>query len=348
MKVAEDVFNRAGQLILQRDTLITDKAITRLRFHSISSIKIYEENQSPAAASTAAAQTETYLEKLRKTPEFVEFTETFESVVDDFKDTFERYINNSAESDTKFLLNDVKLLLSKCQTGIHAFDLLHCLRGYDDQTFVHCLNVGIICGILGSWLGYDKKDIDTLILCGVFHDIGKLAIPDSIIKKPGKLTADEYNLVKTHALKGYNILHTRNIDKRIPLAAMSHHERCDGSGYPLGLKSNQIDDFTKIVSIADVYDAMTANRVYRNGLSPFEVISIFETEGLAAYDTKFVMTFIDHITQSYLGTKVLLSDGRQGTIVLLNKQRKSRPFIQVGDQYINLDQEHNLYIEKIL
>ena len=127
-----------------------------------------------------------------------------------------------------------------------------------------------------------------------------------------------------------------------------HHERCDGSGYPMGLTSAQIDRFAKIVMIADVYDAMTSSRCYRNPLCPFEVISLFEAEGLTKYEPKYIMTFFDHISQLYQNSTVHLSDGRLGQVVFMNRNTLSKPVIQCGEEFIDLAKYPNLYIAKIL
>ena len=127
-----------------------------------------------------------------------------------------------------------------------------------------------------------------------------------------------------------------------------HHERSDGSGYPLGPTSERIDDFAKIVSIADVYDAMTSARVYRGPLCPFKVISIFESEGLQKYDSKYILTFLEYIVNSYVNNRVLLSNGLEGDIVLINKLDLSHPMVHCGSHYIDLSHEHGLYVEAIL
>ena len=120
--------------------------------------------------------------------------------------------------------------------------------------------------------------LDTLTLCGLLHDIGKLKIPDEILNKPGKYTDEEFDLVKRHTKFGYELLKTLNIDPHIKKAALLHHERCDGSGYPLKATQKDLDDFSMVVAIADVYDAMTAARSYRAPLCPFQVIERFEQE----------------------------------------------------------------------
>lgn len=210
------------------------------------------------------------------------------------------------------------------------FDMLHNMRQIDDSTYAHSVNVALICRLIGKWKNFSEKDMDTLTLCGLLHDIGKSKIPNEIIGKPGKLTDSEYEEIKKHPVIGYNLVKNLDIDQRIKNAVLLHHERFDGKGYPLGLTSNEIDDFTSIVSIADVYDAMTANRCYRDGLCPFEVIAIFEKEGLTQFNPKYILTFLDHIANTYINNEVLLSDGSSGKIVLINK-KLTRPTIQLDN-----------------
>lgn len=191
-------------------------------------------------------------------------------------------------------------------------------------------------------------DMDTLTLCGLLHDIGKSKIPNEIIGKPGKLTDSEYEEIKKHPVIGYNLVKNLDIDQRIKNAVLLHHERFDGKGYPLGLTGNEIDDFTSIVSIADVYDAMTANRCYRDGLCPFEVIAIFEKEGLTQFNPKYILTFLDHIANTYINNEVLLSDGSSGKIVLINK-KLTRPTIQLDNgNFVNLESRLDLYVQAII
>ena len=127
-----------------------------------------------------------------------------------------------------------------------------------------------------------------------------------------------------------------------------HHERCDGSGYPMQLTSEQIDPFAKMVAIADVYDAMTSARVYRGPLCPFMVIEAFEQEGFLKYDAEYILTFLRNIVNTYMLHRVRLSDGREGEIVFINPDKLSKPTIKSGSQYINLSNERNLSIVAII
>ena len=169
-----------------------------------------------------------------------------------------------------------------------------------------------------------------------------------IIKKPAKLTDNEYTVVKKHTLEGYNILRTFDIPECIMNAALMHHERCDGSGYPFGIRNSKIDMYAKMVAIADVYDAMTSARVYRGPMCPFKVVELFESEGLQKYETHFIMTFLENIVNTYMLQRVKLSDGRIGDVVFINRSALAKPTIKSGDEFIDLSALPDVSIEAII
>lgn len=138
------------------------------------------------------------------------------------------------------------------------------------------------------------------------------------------------------------------MDEHVKNAALMHHERCDGTGYPFGLTPIQIDPYAKMVAIADVYDAMTSTRPYRRALSPFKTIAIMEDEGLQKYDTQYVTTFLDHVVDSYINNRVLLNTGEQGEIVYIHKEKLSRPTLKIGDKFLDLSQSKDIEIEEII
>lgn len=193
----------------------------------------------------------------------------------------------------------------------------------------------------------NKDDTDELVLAGLLHDIGKLKIPKQIITKNGKLTDAEYRVVKYHPALGYEILKNTSVSDRVKKAALMHHERYDGGGYPSGLKGEEITEFGRIVAIADVYDAMTANRVYRDGLCPYDVIEHFQKD-MNIYDPHFLLVFLEHTAESYVSNKVRLSNGEEGKILMINKTNISRPVVMVGDKVRDLSREKDLKVVKLL
>lgn len=253
----------------------------------------------------------TFYSELKKSEAFNRFYKAYHNSVDNIKASMEDILNNRKELSPDDLLSEVRNILYQCNTNIELFHMLHCMREYDDTTYIHSLNVSLICNIIGKWLNLSDEDLEVITLAGLLHDIGKLFIPNEIITKPGKLNDFEFSMIKTHTIRGYWILKNRKIDDRIKNAALMHHERCDGSGYPNGLLGHEIEPFAKLVAIADVYDAMTSARVYRGPLCPFEVINLFETEGYLKYDTKYILTFLEGVVQTYIHNTVRLNNKKK-------------------------------------
>lgn len=342
MIVAADVYTKDDHLVIASETTLTDKIITRLEFYSVLELSVYSINEKQDI--DAFLEQTTYYERIKQSESFQRFHLAYQNTVLKLKHSLDTIVHSPSVLDTDALLKEATEIIVGFDSGIELFDMLHCLRNYDDTTYVHSLNVAVICNIIGKWLHFDPHDLEIITLCGLLHDVGKLMIPAQIISKPSKLTSEEYTTVKTHTTRGYTILKDKTIDPRIKYAALMHHERCDGTGYPYGFYSEQIDPFAKLVSIADVYDAMTCARVYRGPLCPFEVISIFETEGYTKYDPKYIMTFLEGIVQTYINNTVKLSDGTIGEIIMINKLELSRPIIRIGDAYINLMKHRDLHI----
>ncbi len=345
MVVQSDVYNYNDQLILPEGMVLNERAIDKLRSTGVTSVIIKDD------AGTVPTPEETensYAARLRATPEFKKYKEDFESTVQVMSQSMADVVTKNAPLEADKLVNEAISILHPPGGDINVFDMVHNMRQYDDITFAHSLNVGLICNVFAGWLGLNEDEIRLATECGIFHDIGKLTIPEEIIKKPGKLTDAEFAIVKTHPAEGYKILMKYDVDDHVRNAALMHHEKCDGTGYPLGIKGDAIDYYAKLVCIADVYEAMTANRQYRDGLCPFTVIEAFEDEGLQKYDTGMIMTFLQKIVDTYMMNRVGLSNGMEGDIIFINKMRLSRPLVKCGDQYIDLSKEKDLKIQKLL
>lgn len=370
MITAEDVYNYNNKLILPKGTELNEKNISKMEFYSVINVRIEDPvEETPVEPEPAPAKepepvavkepepvkvpapeepTLSYSERLRQSEDFINFQSDFKKETEGFKDTVNSIMDNIDEMDADKLIEHTISLLSSEDKFINVFDMLHNMRQMDDATYVHCMNVGLICNIFAHWLRMSEEDVKTATLCGLLHDIGKLKMPPEILKKPARLTEWEYNIVKTHPKEGYNALLNAPVDDHVKNAALMHHERCDGSGYPLGLSSNQIDPFAKIVAIADVYDAMTSARVYRGPICPFQVIAAFEDEGFQKYDPEYILKFLENIVNTYMLHRVRLTNGEVGEIVYINPEKLSKPTVKVGSKYINLANEPHLYIDSIL
>lgn len=344
MIAAEDIFSFSNQLLIPKGTVLTDSAITILEMYDIISIRI---NDTPSTVPSVSL-TEPLSVRTKNSAEFQNFKHKYDKEVVHFKESLTQALVKKLPLDIDELLDGTLDLLENVHNLTGVIDILQCMRDYDDLTYAHSINVALICNVAARWLNMSDEDVRMATTCGLFHDIGKVQIPIKILNKPAKLTQDEFTIIKRHPVNGYQLLREQSINIHICNAALMHHERCDGTGYPFGLKENQIDQFAKLVAIADVYDAMTAARVYRGPLCPFTVIDLFEKEGLQQYDPRYIMTFLENVVNTYVSNRCRLNNGQEGDIIYINKERLSRPMIQCGKEYINLAERPDLSIECLL
>lgn len=223
------------------------------------------------------------------------------------------------------------------------------IRSSDEYLYTHSMNVAMLSMLIGKWLKYEDKKLQALVQAALLHDIGKIKVPLEILNKPGKLTDAEYEEMKKHSEYGYRMLEEKgNISMDICLAVLMHHEREDGSGYPIGAKSNRIHDFAKIIAVADIYDAMTSERVYKERESPFEVFELMEEKTIGQLSVEVVLTFLNNIASYYIGDLVMLDNGEVGEIVHINPRQVSKPIIKVKEKYLDLTVEKNIKIKHLI
>ncbi len=205
---------------------------------------------------------------------------------------------------------------------------LYRLKTYTDYTFMHAVDVGMLCGLLASWSGLADEEVKNLILCGVLHDIGKSQIPLAILDKPGKLTAEERRTIVLHPEYGYYM--TKSIPGILPdvqYAVWHHHERESGEGYPARLRGDRIHPYAKIVAIADTYDALTADKAYQKSVTPFRALEILQDLMYIHLERELCQTFISNVMDRLLGATVLLSDGTQAEVLQFAHYMSVKPVV---------------------
>lgn len=222
------------------------------------------------------------------------------------------------------------------------------LKESDNYTFDHSLRVSILATMIGKWLGYNNDQLSDLAQAALLFDIGKLKIPDFILNKPNKTKDEEFDIVKKHAQFGYSILlKTPGVTNNIKYSALQHHERIDGSGYPLRLRSGQIHEFAKIIMVCDIFDAMTNKKPYKDKASPFEAAEYLHWNSGKTLDSKIVYIFLKNLSVFYTGKEVLLNTGEKGRIIYVDVNFPTRPVIQVGEKFIDLVKEKSIRIEEL-
>lgn len=376
MVTVEPVKTKRGQELIPAGTTLTKQMISRMEFYGIgfahideASLLTEEEKQAILQAaiahkfshSSSEAKSDelkpevripqnevAYSQKVKRSKTFQEYSLNSSIVTELLRQQLEGFVFEQKPMDYDQMLASVKSLITPGQTVIQYFDMLHNLRSSDDSVFSHSLNVAMISRILGKWLKWSRDDLDALVIAGLLHDIGKITIPSEILNKEGKLTDEEFEQIRSHPRAGYDLIRDLKIDSRIKKAALQHHERCDGTGYPMRVDEIMLDDFAMVIAIADVYDAMTAARKYRAPLCPFQVIREFERDGYHKYKTEFLLTFLRRIAATYQNNRVILSDGQAAKIILLNQNSLSNPLVQLNDGSCIDLAASPLYIQSII
>ncbi len=338
MVIAEDIYNYQNKLLFPKDTVVDDAVIEKLARHSVIVIPVKEEIDFAT----------THFEKVRLSPGFKSFELTYNNCMSIFRTLMRGFVENGTPAKISSLMEIYTTLSGRAQSGDQLLDYLYnMLPGMDDMTYAHCLNSALIAGVFAQWLGLPKAETELLVQCAYFYDIGKLKLPQDLLWKPGKLTDLEFTKLKTHTMLGFDMLKDCDLNEHVIKATLMHHERCDGTGYPSRLRSDQIDVYAKYIAIIDAYEAMTSARTYRQSLNPFQVIANFEWDGYDKYDGTILKPILSHIAATQLGFHVRLNNDEEGEIVRIHEDRLTRPVIQAKEREIDLAEDSSLEIVAI-
>jgi len=190
--------------------------------------------------------------------------------------------------------------------------LINAMAPVDEYLQRHCVNVGMLNGLIGRWMGLPKTEVDKLVMIGLVHDCGKILLPTKVLNAPRRLTTVEYEVVKKHVVHTYDLL--SEFPEDIRLAASSHHERLNGKGYTKNLSGDDIPLGARITAISDTYDAMVAQRAYQGPQSPFTTLAHMEELGTSELDGDIINVLIDNMPETLLNEPVMMSDGTIGIV----------------------------------
>lgn len=186
-------------------------------------------------------------------------------------------------------------------------DVSHLVK-FDNYTFNHSVNVSVYSAMLGILLGYTPQEVNALAVAGMLHDIGKTLVPPEILFKEGELTDEEFEIVKQHSKFGYDMLKGKaSILSVVSASVLQHHENEDGSGYPLGLTSDKIYKFAKILHVCDVYDALVSKRCYKDAINPADAIDYLIEKKGTLFAPEIVDKFVQCVVLYPVGITVILS-----------------------------------------
>ncbi|PCJ22438.1 MAG: metal-dependent phosphohydrolase [SAR86 cluster bacterium] len=247
----------------------------------------------------------------------------------EIKEALKRMVEGEGINVTK-IRQSVKSCVSSIMANPNAMLWLGKLRDSDDYVAEHCLNVGILAIAFGRHLGLEVEKLETLGLCGMLHDVGKMKVDQKLLNKPSSLTDEEFDQVREHCVMGRDILRQdSNLPKVTIEAAYCHHERMDGSGYPRGKKAASLSPYTKIISIVDVYDAITTNRCYDKSRPATEAIKILFAGRTTHFDPILVEKFIECMGIYPIGSLVELHSGEGAVVIDSNKNSRLHPRVNI-------------------
>ena len=232
--------------------------------------------------------------------------------------------------DTQKAKRLVAELASNIAVSIDASLWLTQLKKRDEYTAIHSLNVCVLSLIFGRALNLPENELNELGLGALLHDIGKMRVPLNVLNKPGKLTKDEFEVMKSHPGIGYELARQdKNLSHEVLTIIRNHHERLNGQGYPDNLAAEEISYFTKLVSITDVYDAVTSDRVYHDGMTPHEALKKMYEWMPNNFDEELIQAFIRTLGIYPVGSAVELATGHIGLVVKLNNTHRLKPVVML-------------------
>ncbi|MDD3363523.1 MAG: HD-GYP domain-containing protein [Syntrophomonas sp.] len=312
MIVARNIFSSEGRILLSSGVVLSDPYIERLLSLGIASVYIKDDIFGDIDDIPEVISEKTRIETVK--------------IVKNSFNIMERNHKLNVRQIKDVVNNLINELLFNPNVLVNLTDI----RSYDDYTFAHSVNVCILSLMTGVTLSYDDSKLKELGVGALLHDIGKIKLDKGTLNKADDLTRDEYYEVKQHAENGFEIL--RKYDDISLLSAhiaFQHHERWNGTGYPRGLAENDIHEYSRIVAVADVYDALLADRPYRSSYSVNQAITLLKRMAGTYLDPRCIMALIANVAVYPIGSIVELNSGVVGIVVDVNKEMPTRPVVRV-------------------
>jgi len=338
MILSEDLILNGLTLVAKKIALNSSIIKKIVEFYPSNTISIYASEEEILAPNVQSSREQSLIQT--------------ENILNQFTNKIDRFLN-SLQKNAQPDLTEIKIMSKEILDNLHDYGaILKSItnsRNIDEYLTRHCVNVALLSSMLGNWLNLSKKDLTLLTYTAFLHDIGKTEVNQTILNKPSKLTKSEFDEIKKHSLYAYNLLKkVPFLDESVLSGVLTHHERLDGSGYPLGLKEDKISTFAKIIAITDMFDAMTSDRVYSKKQNPLNVLEIMRHECIGLLDFSYLTTFIKQMPNYYTGEIVKLNNGTIGKIIKIDINNISKPLISVDLNFIDLSEEKELFITELL
>lgn len=344
--LAQDITSMTNRPIMLKKTVITNDLLEVLRAFLITEVSV----EKTLVDGKTYVPKEIIDDEQEGLQQSTSFTSQYLNAVQIYKRLFTNWEAGSPVDITKvreFLIP----LLEKALENQKEIFLLHHYSTKEDYFYHHAVSVGLLSGFIGKKLNMDKGDIVQLTLSGCLSDVGMSKISPTVFKKKTSLTYQDFEEIKKHPIFGYQMLQNNPFLKDYAkLAVLQHHERINGTGYPKGLNGKDLHLFSKIIAVADVYHAMTSERVYRKKHSPFKVLEMIMRDDFGKFDVKVLKALTSGLANFTIGNKVKLSNGYLAEIIFIDSHNPTRPLVKVIDTntIIDLAKQCDIYIDEIL
>ena len=325
--LGKDIYSCDGRCLLKSGVILTDDILKKVKEFKIFSLYIIDEYSSAEIEDVIKPQLrQKSISVIKETfcdIERIASVHKFEKrAISEYTNQEQKYFNSINEIAEEILEN----VLSKKDVLLSLVDI----KSMDNYTYAHCVNVAVISVILGISLNLSKKKLTYLCIGALIHDIGKSFIPKEILQKQGKLTTEEFEIMKCHSRYGYDLLRKSfNLSSYVKSIVLQHHERFDGLGYPNGLMGSKINYLARIVSIADVYDALTSDRPYKRSMCPSDAFEYLMSNSGTLFDYDILNVFCKIVIPFPQGTIVSLSNGDIGIVEQTLPNFPLRPIVKI-------------------
>lgn len=329
--------NFHGTLLLAKDSPFTESVIkTLIGNYIFATVEIYSDKETTAKDLSF---------KLRN-------TDDLDKSFDNFSKSLEKLFDNI--STVKFNgMEELRIFSKQIQNEyISTNTVIKDLVFYNYKNhniYRHSINVAALSYILGKWLGFNETELNLLNYSAILHDLGKAKFGLDQPKNSAHLTLKERKALTMHPIEGYNLIKTiPYLDSSVALGVLMHHERIDGSGYPLGIKGNKIHKFSKVIAITELFEETVANNRKNITFSPLDALELIRKESYSTLEKNYCNMFINHISNFCSGEYVVLNDNRHCKFIKANNTDLANPLVLYKDSFIDLREEPELAIKNFI
>jgi HD-GYP domain-containing protein (c-di-GMP phosphodiesterase class II) len=338
-RLVHDIFDTNGTLLIGKGTVLLDSHIEklsnfRIKTEDVTAVQV--DLQSPDEKQSVDTMSYNYRLKVKQASEYLA--------------QIDHYVHHNGVVPIDDVEEKVLPIIKEAAEQYNLYQVIFDLKEQGDYRYKQIIGVAVLATALGKRLGMDEDELALLMTAAILYDIGSVTLPSALINKPEKYDVHDFGIMKQHTFLGHKLLGDSKVDPRIARVALQHHEREDGSGYPTGKKGAEIDRFSKIVALADVYMAMISERPYRPAFTFIEVIDQIHGQILNnKFDPVIGHTFLGLLVSRQTGCEVVLSDDRRAKVVLTNVNYPTRPLLLLeNNEFLDLSKSDDMNIMEVI